>query len=179
MAATFDVEIDTGGTPTMASLTNLRFNEADDNDQDTGNPCQIPAAGTEYSYWKHIYLRCTGAPGTQCDNFKYYSDGSIMDTGTLIKVSTDSPSVDNDTEYDQADGTNEMVANHTGVTSSADVNGYTSGGSKLTLDLATGDSKIDAIGEETDYLVFQAEIQSTASPGQMTSKTHTIQYDEI
>jgi len=177
MAATFDVEIDTGATPTMASLTNLRFNEADDNDQDTGNPCQIPGAGTDYSYWKHIYLRCTGGTFTQCDNFQYYSDGAAMDTGTLIKVSTNE--VLNDSGYDQATGTDEMVANHTGVTSSADCNNYTSGGSKLAFSVVPGDDIIDTSGEETNYLVFQLEISSTASPGQMTSKTHTIQYDEI
>ena len=177
MAAAFDVYIDTGATPTGASLTNLRFNVADDNDQDTGNPVPIPGAGTNYSYWKHIYLRCTTAPSVQCDNFKFYSDGAAMDTGTLIKVSTNE--VDNDTEYDQADTASEMVANHTGVTTSADVNNYTSGGSQLSMTVVPGDNIIDAVSEETDYLVFQLEVGTTASPGQMTSKTMTIQYDEI
>lgn len=177
MAAAFDVEIDTGATPTMASLTNLRFNVADDNDQDTGNPVPIPPSGTNYSYWKHIYLRCTTAPDTQCDNFKFYSDGVGYDAGCTIKVSTNV--VDNDTDYDQADAATEMVANHTGVDSSASVNDYTSGGTKLDLTVVPGDSLIDAIGEETDYLVFQLEVTNSASPGAMTSKTMTIQYDEI
>lgn len=176
MAATFDVEIDTGATPTMGSLTNLRFNSADDNAQDTTDPIEI-LGSTNYSYWKHIYLRCIGGTFTQCNNFKYYSDGAGYDTGITIKVSTNE--VLNDSEYDQADGNNEMVANHTGVTASADVNGYTSGGSKLNLGVVPGDDKIDASGEETDYLVFQMEVANTASPGQVTSKTHYIQYDEI
>jgi len=107
MAAVFDVYWDYGATPTGETLTNLRFNEADDNDQDTGNPCVIPGAGTEYSYWKHVYLRCTTAPSVQCNNFKFYSDGAAMDTGTLIKIATNT--VANDTDYDQADGTDEMV----------------------------------------------------------------------
>lgn len=100
-----------------------------------------------------------------------------MDTGTLIKVSTNE--VDNDGDYVQAASAIEMVANHTGVDASADVNSYTSGGSKLDLTVVPGDAKIDAIGEETDYLVFQLEVDDTASPGQMSSKTLTVQYDEI
>ncbi|MHA2065675.1 MAG: hypothetical protein ACXABY_14965, partial [Candidatus Thorarchaeota archaeon] len=146
MAAVFDVEVDFGVTPTMESLTNLRFNEADDNVQDTSDPCVIPGAGTEYSYWKHVYLRCTTQPSVQCDNFKFYSDGSAMDTGTLIKIATNA--VDNDTDYDQAAGTDEMVANHTGVTTSADVNNYTSGGSQLSITVVPGDNIIDATTEE-------------------------------
>ena len=177
MAAVFDVYWDYGATPTGETLTNLRFNEADDNDQDTGNPCVIPGAGTEYSYWKHVYLRCTTAPSVQCNNFKFYSDGAAMDTGTLIKIATNT--VANDTDYDQADGTDEMVANHTGVTASADVNNYTSGGTQLSIGVVPGDDIIDAISEETDYMVLQLEVSSTASPGQMTSKTLTVQYDEI
>jgi len=177
MAAAFDVYIDTGVGPSGATATNIRFNEADDNDQDTGNPCIIPGAGTEYSYWKHVYLQCTTGPSVQCDNFKFYSDGAAMDTGTLIKIATNE--VLNDGEYDQADGTNEMVANHTGVTTSADVNNYTSGGSQLALTVVPGDNIIDAVSEETHYMVLQLEVASTASPGQMTSKTLTVQYDEI
>ena len=177
MAAIFDVKADFGVTPTEEVVTNLRFNEADDNVQDTSDPCVIPGAGTDYSYWKHIYLKCTTAPSVQCNNFKFYSDGAAMDTGTLIKVATNV--VDNDTDYDQAAGTDEMVANHTGVDASADVNNYTSGGSQLSITVVPGDNIVDAIGEETDYIMLQLEVTSTASPGQMTSKTLTVQYDEI
>lgn len=183
MAAVFSVDMDVGGTDgtpggsPVQGITNLRFNVADDNAQDLTDPVPIPPSGTNYSYWKQLYLRCTTAPASQCNNFKFYSDGAAMDTGTLIKVSTNE--VDNDADYNVADSADEMVANHSGVDTSADVNNYTSGGSQLSLTVVPADSIIDAIGEETDYLVFQLEVANTASPGQMTSKTLTIQYDEI
>lgn len=181
MAAVFDVMIDYGGSDTAPGTaevaTNLRFNRADDNVQDTSEPIPIPGAGTIYSYWKHIYLKCTTGPVTSCNNFKYYSDGAGMDTGVLIKVGTNA--VANDSDYNVADGADEMVANHSGVDASADVNGYTSGGSQLALGVVPGDDVIDDVDEETDYLVLQLNVSSTASAGNITSKTHTFQYDEI
>jgi hypothetical protein len=176
MVATFDVEVDFGVTPTMESLTNLRFNSADDNVQDTSDPIEI-LGSTNYSYWKHVYLRCTGGTFTQCNNFQYYQDGVGYDTGITIMVANDAMA--NSGDYDQADGNNEMVANHANVTGSTDIATYTSGGSKKSFGVVPGDSIIDAATEETDYLVFQMNVANTASPGQVTSKTHTVQYDEI
>jgi len=182
MAAVFSVDLDVGGsdgTPgaPIQTIANLRFNVADDNDQDTGNPIPIPSGADNYSYWKQVYLRCTTAPDTECNNFEFYSDGVAWDTGVDIMVATNE--VTNDADYNIADGAVEMVANHTGVDASASINDYTSGGSQLALGVVPGDDIIDATSEETEYLVFQMDISNTAGPGQVTSKDLTVSYDEI
>jgi len=81
MAATMVVMFDFGGSDgspgTEQNISglgppNLRFKQGDDATIDTVNPIPIPAAGTNYSYWKHVYLKCTVAPATQIDNIQFW-----------------------------------------------------------------------------------------------------------
>jgi hypothetical protein len=175
MAAVFDVCLDLGATPTKNVITNLRFNNADDNDQDYLNPIIIPPSGTAFSYWKHLYLQCTTAPSVKCDNFEAYSDETGYDTGVLIRVATNE--ILNDSEYDQADGSGQMNGNHTYVSAIADMETYTSA-SPLSLTVPYSPQSIQQVGEETNYLLLQMEILSTATPGEVTEKTITFSYDE-
>lgn len=161
---------------------NIRFKRADNATIDTNNPCIVPTSGTSYSRWKQIYLKCTGAPNTQCDNFKIYTDGAGFGTGITVNVADANP-VHNSgatTGYDVSDTDDQAMASggHTDVTTVTDLFTYTSGSPRTVTCGETG-SKIDATNETTNYLVLQMETISTASPGDLTNETISYQYDEI
>lgn len=184
MAATFDVTYDNGGSDNSpgasAAVTNLRFNAEDTNDQDTASPIVIPGAGTEYSYWKQIYLKCTQAPDTQVDNVKVYTDGALgWGTGVAVKVGDGNQTKNSGSSagYDVANA-QEVMTNHTHVSASTDLFTYTSG-SPRSVNISESGSIINALNETTDYLVLQAEVQSTATQGTKATETATYQWDEI
>lgn len=194
MAAVMDVYFDFGGSdgaPGTEQDTdalgppNLRFKTADDATIDDNNPIPIPEAGTKYSFWKQIYLYCGTAPSTKVDNVKLYSDGGGFGTGITLKVGEQFPIKTNalNTGYEVATGTpgdtgDEMVAAHAGLTSSVDMFGKTVG-SPLAVTINEDGNLINAIGETTNYVCFQMEVISTASPGNLTDETLTFQYDEV
>jgi len=188
MAAAFNVVLDTGGTDNNPGSSDvidalgpptLRFKQADNSTIDANDPIPIPAAGSEYSRWKQIYLKCTTAPSTKVDNVKFYTDGSGFGTGITVNVG-DGVQVHNSgatTGYDVSDA-NETMTNHTDVSAVTDAFTYTSG-SPRTCTISETDSQIDAIDETTDYLVLQMVVDNTASPGDLANETFTWQYDEI
>jgi hypothetical protein len=191
MAAVFDVAWDYGGsdgTPltTSETFSNLRFKVADNNTQDTANPTPIPAAGTNYSYWKQLYIQCTTAPDTQVDNVEIFCDGTIFDAGAAIFISTAFPTKNSGSTagYEVADTTDNMfdgTANHTLVTGETDIENYVTG-SALSVTISEASSIIDAVGETTNYVVLQLNVASTATPGLKGSggsETITWRYDEI
>lgn len=190
MVATFNVMLDFGGSdgsPGTSTNTdalgppNIRFKRADDATIDSNNPCTVPAAGTSYSRWKTMYLKCTGAPNTQVDNVKLYTDGAGFGTGITVKVGNQFGTKNSGatTGYEVA-GTDdeELVAGHGIVTTSTDIFTYTSG-SALSITISESGSKIDATNETTNYVFTQMEIINTASPGNLADETWTWQYDEI
>lgn len=194
MAAVFNVMFDFGGSDTAPGTEqnvdalgppNIRFKTADDATIDTNNPIPIPGSGTKYSFWKQICMKCATAPSTKVDNVKFYTDGGGFGTGIMVKVGTETPTKNSGSNagYEVATGTpgdtgNEMVASHALLTGSADAFTFTSASPK-TVSISEGSSQIDAIGEMTDYLIFQMEVISTASPGDKDNETYTIRYDEI
>jgi hypothetical protein len=48
-----------------------------------------------------------------------------------------------------------------------------------TLSISEAGNIINAIGEMTNYLIFQVEVGTTAAPGIKTTETWSVQYDEI
>lgn len=190
MVAVFDVKLDRGGTDANPgnkdTVTNLRFKTADDNDQDAVNPIPIVTGQTKYSYWRQLYLKCTTAPSTKVDNVKFYTDGSGFGTGITLNVGAQFPTnnVGADTGYELATGTpgdsgDEVVANHSGISSVVDAFTKTSGSPLAGPTISEASSQIDAINEETNYLVLQLKVEDTASPGTLSAETLTFQYDEI
>ena len=171
MAADMSVYFDFGGSDTAPGTEQdtdalgpprMRFKTADDATIDLVNPIPIPAAGTKYSYWKQIYLYATGAPATQVDNVKFYSDAGY-------EIATGTP----------GDTGDEMVAAHASLTGSTEVFGnYTSGAPKDVTISESGQIIVD-IGDTSDYVILQMEVISTASPGTLSSETLTFRYDEI
>ena len=194
MAATLQEVFDNGGTDgTPANETvvdalgppRLKCKTADDATIDNLNPIPKPAEGTVYSFWKQVYLKCSVAPSSQCDNFKWYTDGTNFGTGIALKIGTQHPVKNSGSNagYEVATGTvgetgNEMVAAHAGLTGSVDAFGYTSAAPK-TITCGEAGSLINAIGETTNYIVLQAEVISTASAGAPGNETVVWRWDEI
>ena len=77
------------------------------------------------------------------------------------------------------DSGDEMVAAHAGLTSSVDAFSKTQASPLSGPSISEGGNVIDAVGETTDYLVLQMEVDDTASPGDLANETLTFQYDEI
>lgn len=194
MAATLQEVFDNGGTDgTPGNNTvvdalgppRLKMKTADNPTIDNVNPIPKPAAGLNYSFWKQVYLKCSVAPATMCNNFRWYTDGGGFGTGIALKVGLQFPvkTSSSDAGYEVATGDvgesgNEMVAAHAGLSSSGDAFGYTSS-SELTVSCGEASSQIDAIGETTNYLVLQAEVGPTAGAGSPSNETVTWKWDEI
>lgn len=189
MAATFDVMYDFGGSDNTPGTNQdvdelgppcIRFKTADDATIDSNDPITIPAAGTNYSYWKHIYLKCSGAPSVQVNNVKFYTDGSGFGTGITLNVGDETPTKNSGSSagYDVAYDTTEMSAGHSDITGVTDAFTYTSGSAK-DVSISESGSIINAENETTDYIVLQLAVASTASPGNLSDETLTFQYDEI
>ena len=194
MAATLKEYFDFGGTDGTPGTNQevdalgpprLKFKTNDNATIDNIDPIPVPAAGTNYSYWKQIYLKCTVAPSTQIDNVKWYTDGGGFGTGITIKAGTETPTKNSgsDAGYEVATGTpgstgNEMVAAHAGLTGSADAFGFTSGSPK-SVSISEAGNIINAMNETTDYLILQAEVGTAAAAGTPSNETVTWQWDEI
>jgi hypothetical protein len=194
MTATLQVIFDNGGSdgnPANEDIVDalgpprLKMKTADNSTIDNVNPIPKPAAGTNYSFWKQVYLKCSVAPSSQCDNFKWYTDGSGFGTGIALKIGTQTPTKNSgsDAGYEVATGTigetgDEMVAAHAGLSGSADAFGFTTGAPK-TVSCSEAGTKIDAIGETTNYIILQAEVGTTASAGTPSNETLTWKWDEI
>ena len=175
MAATVATYYYNGAGPSGAAATNLRFKLADDNTEDTNNPCVKPAAGTNLSFWKVIALYATVAPETAINNVKLYPDAALAWTGCTLYVGDETPAT-----YSQATGAGDsgdaMVANYGGggvITGQTDLYDYDSGTPKsITGSIAYVTGKI------TNYVVLQVELTTSAVGGVQAKETLTWQYDE-
>jgi len=184
MVAVFDVTYDNLGVDdapgASTTITNLRFNAEDTNDQDLLSPLIIPASGTIFSFWKQIYLLCATAPDTQVNNVVVFSDGTLgWGAGVLVQVGdgTQIKNSGSDAGYDVADA-QEIMTNHSDVSSETSLFTFTSGSAR-SVSISEAGSIIDLAGETTDYLVLQTDVDSTATPGTKPTETITYQYDEI
>lgn len=168
---------------------NLRFKWIDNNTQDANNKIQIPGAGTVYSKWKHVYLRCSARPGSEmANNVKFYSDGSNPWTGVDIyagdtlatHTSASNAGYEVDDTSTDATGTDMDTGtpNHTGVTGQTSVFSLTSG-SPLDVTIGEASSQIDAVNEVTNFVILQMQVTSSASPASpLAGETLTFSYDE-
>ena len=194
MAAILQECFDNGGTdgnPANETVVDalgpprLKMKTADNATIDNLHPIPKPAAGTVYSFFKQVYLKCSAAPSSQCDNFKWFTDGGGFGTGIALKIGTQHPvknSGDN-AGYEVATGVvgesgDEMVAAHAGLSESLDAFGYTSAAPK-SVTCGQAGSIIDDIGDTTNYIVLQAEVISTASNGAPGNEVCTWRWDEI
>jgi len=191
MVAAFNVMLDNGGTdgsPGSSTNTdplgppNMRFKYADDALIDSNDPIPIPAAGTKYSKWKSLFLKCTSAPNTQVDNVKFYTDGGSFGTGITVNVGQQFPTHNSGSTSGYKVATpvdTAILNNYSGITSVADAFTYTSGSPLSGPSITEAGNIINSTNETTNYLILQMEVISTASPGNLTDETLTLQYDEI
>ncbi len=189
MVATMSVYLDTGGTDNSSGTQTdidalgpptLRFKQADNPTIDSNNPIPIPAAGTEYSRWKQIYLYCDVQPDTQIDNIQFYTDGGGFGTGITVLAGDEFPVHNSgaETGYDVSDA-NEVITNHTDITGGTDAFSFTSGSTLSGPSISEAGSIINAAAETSNYLVLSMQVINTASPGDLANETFTFQYDEI
>jgi hypothetical protein len=176
----------TDGSPTAADTAAVvRLKTADDITIDTVNPCIIPAAGTNYSFWKTLNVYCSTAPNTQVDNLKIYTAGSDFGTGFTTSIGDQYPNHTHASTsgYKVATGTigttgTELLTGYTGITSKTGLFTYTSG-SPVALTISETSNIIVNIGDTSNYFVIQVALGTTATPGTKAAATITVQYDEI
>ena len=184
MVAVMDTRYDSLGVDNSPgqeeTITNLSFNAEDTNDQYLLSPFTIPASGTIFSFWKQCYMRSTTAPDTQVDNVQIFSDGSLdWGAGVIVQIGDENPlhsSVDQ-SGYDLADA-QETMTNHTDITGVTSLFTFIVSATK-SISISEAGSIINAVGETTNYIVLQLDVDSTASPGTKPIETITWQYDEI
>ncbi len=166
MAATVVVKQSVGAGPSDTTITNLRFNTDDTVNPGTTNPLVKPAAGTNRSYWKTVYLNADTSPSGTINNCQIYTDGTIGWTGvTLYGNSTGT--------YTQATGTPGTSGDDSSV-ATADMSGWTSGATKG----LTGSIDNPSTGKITDYVVMQTDLSTSAVAGTLAAETITFQFDE-
>ena len=190
MAATFNIVYDFGGADGAPGTNqiidalgppSIRFKQADNATIDGNSPIPIPAAGTNYSRWKQLYLKCTGAPVTQVNNVQFYTDGGGFGAGTTVKVGNQFPTKNSisNAGYEVADVNAAMVGNHGGLTGATDAFSFTSAAALVGPSISEAGNIINAINETTNYLVTQMEVTNAAGAGNLADETWTFQYDEI
>ena len=148
------------GSPTEVTVTQPGLLSTDNNASPSSSPVVAPSVGTNYSYECWLRFKCTVAPDNSVTNFKIWSSGVAFGTGLTIKVNSDAV-----TSY---------------VTP---VNTVSTQGTRVDFSTRDSSSKITvggtltAIGDKSNFMVFQEEVISTATPGNK-SYTMNYQYDE-
>lgn len=184
MVATATIKDDTGGTVntpsgTGTTVTNLRYREVDNNTQDLANPVSIPPSGTKFSFWKHNWIEFTGT-FTQIDTINWFVT-SFDWTGTTLEIGdgTQTHTAASDAGYDPAVGLNALTVHDT-ITTLTDAGAtYTNSGTGRSVSISEAGNVVDAAGESSDYFVTNVKLGTTATSGTQTSKTITVEFDEI
>ncbi len=166
MAATVSVKQANSSGPSSTTITNLRFNTDDTVNPGTTNPLVKPAAGTNYSYKKYVYLNADTTPSNAIQNVKIYCDGTIGWTGCTLKIGASS-------SYAQAAGTPGTTGN-LDTLATTDIQRYTSGAPKSLSGSITNPST----GRISDYVAMQVALTTSAVAGTLSAETITFQYDE-
>lgn len=161
MAATIIIQGCTGeNAATEATITGLMMRANDSVAVTKANPITIPAEGTAYSYEKWVRFKCTVAPDNSVSNFKYWGPNTTPGTGlTLFAGTTDT-------------GATPVATDSAVATTQQDTNYY-----DTSHVLAIGGT-LTTEDQESNYLVLQLDVASTAGPGDIVQQTHNYSYDE-
>lgn len=166
MSATTSIKQVVGaGAGTATTITNLRHNTDDTVNPGTTNPLVKPNSGTNYGFWKTVYLNADTAPSGVINNVRFFSDGTIGWTGVTLYGGTT-------TAYTEATGTAGTTGDLSG-TATTDISTYTSGSP-----LAVAGSITAATGAISAYVVLQARVSTAAVAGTLAAETTTFRYDE-
>jgi hypothetical protein len=193
MTATVAIQEGNGASVTWTTITSGRYCTSDTYNPGNNNPCVVPSASYNYSYWKHHVIAFSGT-FTSIANIRWYTSTAIKTNwalgtaGMLLVGVLDTPTNGNgcpSASYQQAVGTSGTTgtymkdgsaghAYYKGQTSGvADADSYSSA-SPLTVDTATYTS-----GGISRAVVTQVKIDTNATQGDKASETLTFRYDEI
>jgi hypothetical protein len=188
MAATVLVREAHGATPTLTDITSVNTRYTTDDvyyASGTVNTVPIPAAGSNYSFWRHHRLDATVTPVTAINNVKWYTDGTNSSPSgvTWLAQTANAGAL---AGYRQAGlvggeivGTTGAVlniTNHTGLTA-APVDPFTfTSGSPLSL---AGSISNPTTGPFADNVVTQMVVASTCTTtGPITAESGFFAFDE-
>jgi hypothetical protein len=166
MPATVSVKQSVGAGPTNTTITNLRHNTDDTVNPGVVNPLVRPTVGSNYGYWKTVFLNADTTPDGTIDNVRFFCDGTIGWTGVELFAGTDSA-------YTQATGTPGVTGNVSAV-ATTNITSYTS----LAPLAVPGSITNPSTGKISDYVVLQAKVGVTAVAGTLPFETLTMRYDE-
>ena len=177
MAATVEVIRLTGAGPSVSTITglNTRANAEDAHSlAGTTNPIQIPAAGSNYSYWVTTRLLITAAPAGTINNVGWYTDGTNGFGTGVTCLGNSSASYVQATGTPGTTGTQLNQTNHAGLSASVtNVFTFTVAGA-----LSVSASQSGGTGQLGNYVVYQMVIGTTAGPGATAAETFTFRFDE-
>ena len=164
---------------------NLRWKTNDNSDINTVDPIPRPPSGTVHSYWKNIYLKCTIAPDNAINNVQFFTDGTVYDAPNVVLYIGDQTPVKSSTAntgYSIATGTpgatgDEVVANNADISTKTLASAFVVGSTKG-ISISESGGIIDAVGETTNYMIFQLDVLSTATAGNTGVEVLSLQYDE-
>ena len=162
MAATVSLRVFTGaGAATMsAAVAGIDMISADNalNSQANRNAFPIPAGGFSFEKW--LRARVDVAPANQITNFRVWSDGDIGGgDATLWAGITDTGATPTNADSSVA-GTD--LATRTAASK---------------LDWDTSSVLVD-VGDLSDFLVLQMEVDADAQPGDLPTETISYSFDE-
>jgi hypothetical protein len=171
--ATVSVKERNGSGPTDTTVTTAVFSASDVPAPGTANPMVRPGTGgTNFSFWKHLFLNADTTPAVTINNVTWYTDGTIgFGTGLTLKAGTRAT-------YTQATGT--TGTSGTDAATGLSITMTAAGIYIVSAPLAVPGSVTNpATGKITDFLVLQITIAETAGPGVLATETSTWGYDEV
>ena len=153
-------------TETDVTAVGIRLTSVDDaTTAPASAPITIPTANTAYSYETWLRFKCTVAPDNQCTNFQVWSLGTAIQAGAA-----------------------KITLNSTAVTAGVTpVNTVSSAGTRTDLVIRTAGTKVavagtltsSGAGGETDYVVLQLNVYSSATQGNVSQVSEfNYSYDE-
>ena len=161
MAATITIQGCTGtNAATEAAITGLMMRSNDSVAVTKANPITIPGVGLARSFEKWIRFKCTVAPDNQVTNFKYWGPNTVPGTGLVLYVGT------TDT------GVTPTASDSSVATTQQDTTYYDSSNVLAITGTLTAED------QETNYIVLQLDVGTTAEPGDIVQQTHNYSYDE-
>jgi hypothetical protein len=178
MAATVDIVRLTGAGPTASTITaiNTRANALDSHTTaDTTSPVNVPASGSNYSFWVTTRLNCTATPAGTINNLRWFSDGANNFGTGITCVGMEASG------YTQATGVVGSTGDVLNATNYAtllaapvDVFTFTSASPRS----LAGSLSNPTTGQFGNRFIYQLVIGATAGPGVSGSETFSWRYDE-
>lgn len=133
-------------------------------------PASPPTANAQYSYEVWLRWKCTGAPTTACQNFKFWTSSTDKPDGPTPGACTIYAGI--------ASAAATPVKTKSSIATVSVHDHYIDVGSALAVPVVPGDSVINAVNEQTKWLVLQLEVLFGALPGDITTQLFMLGYEE-